>query len=238
MSRSISVIVPAFNEEDNIESTVQGILEALDGNFADYEILIFDDASTDKTGPIADGLAKINSRIHVLHNERNRGFGYNYRKGVELAGKAYVTMFPGDNSFSTEAMREVFLKTGQKDIIVPYTINFHVRPFMRRVISKTFTKMMNFLFGLRLRYYNGPVVHKSEIVKSVQISTSGYAYQAVILTKLIRSGFGFEEVGIPIQERRHGVSNALRFKNILSVSKALVKLFYEVRLRGQRISVN
>src|SRR5438105_1181088 len=96
-TRTVSVIIPALNEEDNIAAAVKTVQEAIGDRFADYELLIFDDGSTDSTGQIADELAAQNSRIRVVHNQRNMGLGCNYTRGAELARMEYVAWFPGDN---------------------------------------------------------------------------------------------------------------------------------------------
>ena len=85
MKPSLSVIIPALNEARNIKGCVEEVLAAVDGRFSDYEILIFDDGSTDGTGAIADDIAVGNKQIRVIHNGRTMGFGYNYRTGVEQA---------------------------------------------------------------------------------------------------------------------------------------------------------
>jgi glycosyltransferase involved in cell wall biosynthesis len=234
MNPSISVIIPALNEENNIEPTVQEVLATIDDRFGSYELLIFDDGSTDNTGTIADALAAKYRGVKVIHNEHNMGLGYNYRKGIELAQNDYVVMFPGDNELLGISMEEMLSLIGVADIVVPYTVNYWIRPRLRQLISKAFTSAMNLLFGLRLKYYNGTVIHKSEIIKAVPISTSGFAYQAEILTRLIRSGHSFVEVGMRLREREHGSSKAFKLKNIAGVLKTIVKLALEIYVKDRR----
>lgn len=232
MDKTISIIIPAYNEEKDLRATVEGVVEILSKRFSDYEILIFDDFSTDKTGQIADSLASKNSRIKVIHNEKNMGLGYNYTRGVEMAKMQYITMVPGDNEITYESIAAICDAAGEADIVVPYTVNMWVRPLSRRLISKTFTFLMNLITGLNLRYYNGPCIHKNSIIKSVPMTTWGYAYMAAILARAIKSGRSYIEVGMYIKQRGHGGSKAFRFKNILSVAKTLMELFYEMRLKG------
>jgi len=231
---SISVIIPALNEENSLESTVREALAAMDERFSRYEILIFDDCSSDDTGFIADKLAASGRNIKVIHNKKTRGFGYNYKKGVELAKEDHIVMFPGDNQFSQNSMEELFDLIGKADIVVPYTANYWIRPPLRRVISRGFVILMNLLFGLRLNYYNGTVIHKKEIVKAIPIFTNGFAYQAEILTRLIRSGHSYIEVGISIREREHGSSKIFALTNIMSVLKTILKLIFKIHIKERR----
>lgn len=234
MSRTLTVIIPALNEEGNLSSAVAAVLGAIGNRFTDYELLVFDDGSTDRTGAIADELAAGNPHIRVIHNSRNMGFGYNYSRGVELARMEYVTMFPGDNEIPVDAIRAILDAAGSADIVVPYISTPSVRSGSRRLISASFVTLVNFLFGLRLRYFNGPCVHRRSLLQSVPMRTHGFAYMAAILVRLIRSGCSYIEVPMPLQARRHGRSKAFRLKNIASVLSTLGRLFWEVRVKERR----
>src|SRR5712691_6710476 len=94
---TISIIIPAYNEEGNISGTVHEVLKALDNRFGGYEILIVNDGSRDHTGEVANALAAENSRIKAIHNSPNMGFGYSYRRGVQAATGDYIGFFPGDD---------------------------------------------------------------------------------------------------------------------------------------------
>jgi glycosyltransferase involved in cell wall biosynthesis len=230
---SISVVVPAFNEEERLEGTVSAINESLGDSFSDHEILIFNDKSTDKTGEIADKLKEGDAHIRVIHNPVNMGFGFNYKEGVRLAEKEYVIMVPGDNEIPVGAISKIFTQVGRADIIVPHTANMEVRPYSRQLISKAFTGLVNILSGLDLEYYNGTCVHKASLIKAIPIKTSGFAYMATILVRAIKSGASFTEIGVNIEQRTGGESKAFAFKNVISVVTALLGLFWEVRV-GER----
>ncbi|MEE8573843.1 MAG: glycosyltransferase family 2 protein [Thermodesulfobacteriota bacterium] len=227
---TISVIVPAYNEEQNLEGAVKCIYSALGKNFSDHEILIFNDFSTDGTGKLADRLAKKDKHLRIIHNPTNKGFGYNYKEGVRLATKEFVIMVPGDNEIPDAAIKKIFTLVGKADIVVPYTANQWVRPRSRQIVSKLFVVLMNLLTGLDLTYYNGTCVLKSSAVKNIDINTHGFAYMATILTKLIKSGASYTEVGVDIILRETGESKAFSPRNIVSVLKALFDLFVEVRI--------
>lgn len=108
MKPSISVIIPALNEEGNIAATVNEVLKAIGQRFPDHELLIFNDGSSDKTGEIADNLVAKNGHLKVIHNSQTMGLGYNYRKGVELAQHDFVILIPGDNEISGRSIEDMF----------------------------------------------------------------------------------------------------------------------------------
>lgn len=232
MLPSLTVIVPAYNESANIDSTVRTIRAAVGDRFVDHEILIFNDCSRDDTGARADALARQYPTVKVIHNETNRGLGYNYRRGVELARMDYVTMIPGDNEIESDSVERIFAQVGRADVVIPYTANPQIRPLSRRLISRAFTTFVNLVFGRRLRYYNGCCVHRRTLLQSVPIDTEGFAYSAAILVRLLRKGATYVETPMYIKAREHGATKAFRVKNVVSVVSTLVNLIVEVHFRS------
>jgi len=225
----ISIVVPALNEAANLACAVDRARSAARRHFADYEIIIVDDGSTDATGEIAERLVLADSRVRVVHHDRPRNLGYAYKEGVALARCEYVLMFPGDDEGSDEQLDAVMSRAGAADIIVNYISNPAVRPWSRRVLSRMFVALINGLFGLRLRYYNGTVLHRTEIVRGITIHTDSFAYQAEALVKLLRAGRSYLEVGTPIMARAGGRTKAFRLKNFVDVARAVVRLVGDVR---------
>jgi len=150
---SISVFVPAYNEEENLKQAVEGVLEAIRKvNPPDYEIIILNAFSSDKTGEIADSLSEENKKIKVIHKKRSHRLGANYMEGVRQASMAYFVLFPGDNENSSESLAKSLEYIGKADIIASYTLNTQVRSLHRRIVSRLFVYLLNFLFNLKLKY--------------------------------------------------------------------------------------
>lgn len=231
--RTVSIIVPALNEERNLADAVATVVNAIGDAFADYELLVFNDGSTDGTGKVADELAAVDPHLRVTHNSENKGFGYNYRRGIEIARMEYVTWFPGDNDAPGEGLRAILAAVGSADIVVGYLSNSHVRSPGRRFISVAYVTLLNALFGLRLRYYNGPSVIPRRLLLTVPINTRGFACLAATLIRLLRSGYGYVEVPYQTGVRQHGRTKAFMVKNIVSVLGTIAGLFWEVRIRDR-----
>jgi len=234
--KSLSVVIPAYNEEGNLEATVREVAAAAAPRFEDYEIVVIDDKSRDKTGEIADRLAAEDARIRVVHNDPNRGLGWNFRRGIELARMEYVAMVPGDNAFDRETLTKLFDAVGTDDIVAGWTTNMEVRPVGRRLISWCFTGGMNLLFGLRQKYYNGPCVFRTSDAMKARSSSDGFAYMAEMLVRLLTSGRTEKEVGLVLHERQSGRSAALRPKNVSSVFRVIGRLFWDIRILRRRIA--
>lgn len=239
MNKSVSVVIPAYNEEKNLEATVGFLLECLNKNdISDFEILIFDDNSIDNTGKIADELAKKHTQIKVIHNPKNMNLGYNITNGFQLATKEYCGFIPGDNETEPETLDNIFQNLGIADIIIPYIKNPETRLWGRRILSKTYVMIINAAFGLHMKYFNGLCYFKTSMVKKVPVSTYGFAYMTEILVKLLKSGANFMEVPLINRIRERGATKAFRFKNIISVFKTFLHLFYEVQILRRRVKID
>lgn len=228
--KRISIMVPALNEQDNIEKTVLEIEKGLKGKLDDYEILIFDDGSKDRTGKIADELSKKNRKIKVIHHKSPQGMGSCYREGLAKAKFENYMYIPGDNQFPANALSRMLSKIGTADIIIPYVTNMNIRPLARQILSSSFTLILNLAFGLNVSYYNGTVIHRTDLLKTALPKTDGHAYQAEILVRLLKKGASFTEIGYDMYERKGGKTSAFKWKNVKSVFSSISNLFWEVQL--------
>src|ERR1700675_243415 len=160
--RSISVLVPVLNEADNLEPTVNRLIEALTITIEDFEIIVVDDGSTDGTAVVSDRLAATKPNVRVIHNPRNMGLGYSYARGCDEARKEFFVYIPGDNTWPYRSFVELFGNLGRADIITSFAINPGVRPASRRIVSRAYTQVLNFLFRRRMRYFNGLTIYETD----------------------------------------------------------------------------
>jgi glycosyltransferase involved in cell wall biosynthesis len=229
---TVSFVVPALNEEGNIEATVKTILEAGGHSCRDFEIILVNDGSTDRTGATMDGLAARHTTVRVVHNERNLGYGGAFKRGAGAAQKDFVVRVCADDVSPAECLEKILSQVGKADLVLPYLTNPEFRSWGRRFGSWGFTTLINTLFGQRARYYNHCVVFRRENLKAITIVTNGFVYQAEAVVKLLKAGCSYVEVGIYDVPRVHGHSSALRPKNLINCFRAVYGLVWEVRRPG------
>ena len=119
------------------------------------------------------------------------------------------------------------MERGKADIIIPNFIKNDNRIFVRRVLSRFFTFLVNFFSGNKLKYYNGIVLHKIENVKRWHPLSCGFGYQAELLTNLISVGKTYIEIDIKNIDRKTGISRSLSLLNFLSVTILFYKYYLE-----------
>lgn len=229
LAGSISIVIPALNEEVVLDGVVRDIEKQVTAFFRDYEIILINDGSADKTGEIMDRLATELPNIRVLHNPRNIGLGASYKRGVEEARCTYLMMLCGDGGMPAASLPPIFSAVGSADIVAPYVTNLRtIKSPMRYFTSRVYTNLLNILFGQKIKYYNGLPVHRVDLLRQLRINSTGFAFQGEILTKLLRSGCSMTEVGVAGAEMTRN-SSALRLKGLINIAKVLALLVWEVR---------
>lgn len=229
-NRSISVIIISLNEAGNINNVVDLVLNFLQKEgLNDYELILIDDGSTDETGRIIDELAAKSDRIKSVHNPTRKGLGYDFRTGISLASKDYVGWFPGDNEISPETIKNIFAKIGEADIIIPvYETPPLARSWYRRLLSAAYVALFNAIFGLRLKYFNGPCFFRRQLLSNVTMSTDGPAYMAEILVQLVKKGVPYIETPMYFKPRNYGKTSILKWKNVYLIAETIVRLFFRL----------
>jgi dolichyl-phosphate beta-glucosyltransferase len=223
--RSLSIVVPAYCEAENILATLDNLVRALAPLTLTHEIIVVDDGSTDGTAALVSAQLTRYPTLRLLVNERNLGFGASYRRGVDAATFGHIVMVHGDNAWGHETLRDLFSRVGEADVIVGYTRDmWRSRTWSRAMISKTFTLLVNLITQHWLTYYNGLQIHRAQALKQMKIASRGYGFQAEVLVKALRGGRTYLEVPMDLIERTHGESQAFRLKNVVDVLRTLALL--------------
>lgn len=232
---TISFIIPALNEEGVVETVIEQVMEKITAaQFLDYEVILINDGSTDRTGEVMELVAARHENVKVLHNAKNLRFGNSYKRGLSEARHDYVMLLCGDGGLPAASLPAIFECIGNADIVIPWMTNLReIKSLARYVLSRAYTILFNLMFGFRLHYYNGLPVHRRDLLQRIDITSGGFGFQAEILVKLLTSGCSYIEVGVQgAEEKKRSV--AMRPRNWLSVSGTIVHLLLEL-VRFRRI---
>ena len=224
----ITFYIPCCNEEKNIIPTLEKLVKTVKQIGISFEILIYNDGSTDKTESKIKKYQKEHPEfiINLVNNKKRMGLGFNYVDGVFIGLGKYYMMICGDNSETEESIEKVLNKRGTADIIIPYFGNRDSRKFLRRILSKIFTKIVNLINGYNIRYYNGIVLHLRQNVMRWHPASSGFAYQAELLSILLDQHKTYIQVKIGNNDRKSGISKAFNLQNYLSISHSLLQILF------------
>lgn len=227
-NRSITIIVPALNEQGVVRQVLEDIHQVVATHFSSFELIAVNDGSKDGTGVIMDDFAMMHPHARVLHNPTNIGLGASFQRGLLDAKCSYVMLLCGDGGLPARSLPAIFEQVGKADLVIPYMVNLkRIKTPMRYMLSRTYANLLNHTFGFRLNYYNGLPVYPRRLLEAITITSSGFGFQGEILVKLLKSGCTYVEVGVDGAEET-GRSAALRWRNIISVARTFVHLIAEI----------
>ena len=237
MKPSVSLVIPMYNEELNIEHAVAASFASLERFASDSEIIIVDDASTDASPRIVARLAAEDPRIKVLTHERNRKLGATLRTGFAAATKDLVFYMDADIPFDPDvlgrAMRAMEL-TGA-DMIAAYRHDRTMEGMKRGIYTLVYNWLIGLLFGWPHRDINFSFkLMKRHVLEAIELKSEGSLIDAELVVKAKNHGFSIQQIGIDYFPRSRGVSHLGSFNVVLKILRELVTLFPEMRRRPKR----
>jgi len=226
---SISVFFPCYNEQDNVAQTVEKALAVLQQLHADFELIIVDDGSSDKTGQIADQIAAADNSVEVVHHQKNLGYGAALRSGFNAATKHLVFYTDGDGQFDIAEMPPLLPLMAQYDIVSCYRLNRR-DSLLRKFNGFCWTKLVCLLFGLKLRDIDCAFkLYKTEIFDNIQLASTGALIDAEILARAARKGYRITQKPVHHYPRTAGEQTGANLRVILRAFIELLKLRSAIR---------
>lgn len=207
-AQSVSVFFPTYNEEGNIERSVSGARAAFDAVGVEHEVIVVNDASTDRTAVIADRLAAADPHVRVIHLPRNLKLGGALKAGFAASRMELVFYTDADNPIDFADMTAAFplVAAGGVDVVTGYRLN-RDETLLRTVYSRTYNWLINFLFGFRFRDINFSFkLFRREVLERIELRSNGSFIDAEVLIEARKAGFVIEEVGVRYFPRTAGVS--------------------------------
>ena len=232
--RSLSVFFPMFNEEENAAESARRALAVLSGLVETYEVILVDDGSRDRTGAIADELARADPRVRAVHHERNRGYGASLKSGLAAARHELVFFTDGDLQFDLAEiellLREIDGADGGADVVAGYRLN-RSDPLGRRLNGILWTRLVRAVLGLRIRDVNCAfkLFRRDALARIAPLEAEGAMLSAELMTKLQRSGARLREVGVHHYPREHGQQTGAKPGVILKAFRELLALRKRLR---------
>ena len=229
-TRGISIVLPAYNEEAVIADTVSQCVAYCSVAAPDYEVIVVNDGSRDRTGEIADQLAAGNRRIRVVHNQPNRGYGGALIAGFTAASRPLTFFMDADGQFDIHDLDRLLPLREQGHRAVLGYREKRTDPLFRKVNAWGWNLLVTLLFGLRVRDVDCAFkLYDTALVKVCDIKSEGAMINTEMLVKLARLKVPFVQVPVRHLPRRHGSATGANLRVIAHAFRELLRLRGKMR---------
>lgn len=236
LRRGVSILIPAYNEEELLEEAVQEVHAAASQAVESFELIIVNDGSADRTGEIVERLAAGGDGIRGLHHEQNRGMGGGIVTAARHAQYEYAVVSPVDSPLSARQLA-VFLQAAAPDAVVvgcrPQRLGYSG---LQQIGSRVYHDLACSLLGLPLRDINWIHLYPTRLFGDLDIEFSGIVYLGEVLAKARDLGYRLVEVESPMTARIKGVATISRPGAIWRTFWDLWRLWWRLVVRRKRQS--
>ena len=230
VSKSISVFLPALNEEENIEDCVTSVNKYLRNRFKDYEILVITSGSTDKTAEIVKNLIKNNKHIKLINSKEKLGYGVALKSGFSLSSKELIFYTDSDNQFNIKDLDKLLPLIHTYDIVSGYRKNRQDPP-MRIVIAYVYNMLIRILFNLKVKDVDCSFkLYKREVFDNIRLRSKTGLIDAEVLIKARKKGFSIGQIGVRHYPRTRGRTvYGTGKRNTFVRPSVIIKILAEIR---------
>jgi len=204
---SLSVIVPAFNEELALNDVLDEIISVLDCTDTKFEIVVINDGSTDGSSELLSYRSSVDARIKSINHEKNYGKGKALRTGIENAsGFDWTLLIDADCQIPLTELSSFEAAISNADVIIGNRLNKRYN-YYRKSISAVNRSLVDVLFGTRMQDINCPFkLIKTSMLHDIHLSARGFGIDAELLWQLSKNGATIVELPVKSHPRLKGVS--------------------------------
>lgn len=219
-----------YNEEGNVRQVVTSAVSILSKGCEEFEIIVVNDGSRDKTREIAEELASKDRRIKVVNHEKNQGYGAALRSGFAACKYDLIFQCDGDNQYNLEEIGKLLPHINNYDFVVGYRIK-RQDPFYRTLEALWYRFLLWIMFNLKLRDANCAFkLFKKRIMDQLDLESKGAIINGEILIKARKLGFNkIKEVGVHHFPRKAGKQTGAKLKVLWEALVSIIKLWLATR---------
>jgi glycosyltransferase involved in cell wall biosynthesis len=221
MKKTLSVIIPAYNEEKIIAQTIKGLKKELNKLDLDYEIIVVNDASTDKT---RGGLEKINN-IKLINHPYNKGYGASLKTGIKNTKFDLLLFFDGDGQHPVEEIPNLLKYSRDFDMVTGARIKKGYKgPYIRQPGKKLLNSIANYLTGRKIPDLNCGfrVIRKEELLRFLHIMPNGFSFSTTTTLAFIKESLNVKF--IPIRVKRRTGKSTVKSKDALRMLLLILRI--------------
>jgi hypothetical protein len=200
----LSLCLPAYNEEANIEDTLDGACAILPAFVQRFEVVVVDDGSRDRTAEVVSRYAAVRPEVRLVRHEQNRGYGAAVSTGLRAARGDLVAFTDADGQFSLLDLPGFLTRILDHDVVIGYRYS-RADPWHRNLNAWGWNRLVRLFLGVRVRDLDCAFkVFRREVVDGLKLTATGAAINAEILAQCVHGGLRICEVPVSHYPRCNG----------------------------------
>ncbi len=240
MKPYVSVVIPAYNEQENLRPTACSVAAKLDELDTTFEIIIVNDGSTDGTREIAEELAEADARFRLINHPHNIGPGSGVFTGIEASEGEFVIFIPADLALELDELHKYIDASRECDLVVGIRSDRRDYSMFRKLVSYVNIALIKILFRMKERQFNYIHMYRRAMLDRINIESRGVFITAEIMIKARDLGYRLQEVDIMYVPRSAGMATCGNAETILDTVRDLFRFWWKrtfhtaVYLRSER----
>jgi len=229
---ALSIVLPAYNEEGNIERVVRDAAAAAAALAPLSEIVVVDDGSRDRTGEILARLAaEMDGTLRIVSHPVNEGYGAALRDGFRATTGKLVFYTDADNQFDLRELADILPLMQEVDAVLGYRVG-RQDPWMRRAVSEGFNRLSSAALGISVRDLNCSFkLFRGDLIRALPIESNDFFVDTELVARIHRAGWRYVQRGVRHYPRTAGRST-VRASDVPRTLASLARMW--LRLRGAR----
>lgn len=227
--KNISLFFPAYNEEDNIENAINTAKKALAQIADEFEVLVVNDGSRDRTQRIVEEICQKDKRVRLINHEHNKGYGSAVCSGFAACRYDYVFFTDADNQFDVFEIEKLVILITEADIAAGYRIK-RKDPFYRTINAWGFNMLVRILFRVKIKDIDCAFkLFRKRAIERIHLESVGALVNTEIIVKSTKQGFRIKQVGVTHYPRFFGEQTGANPLVVLRAFFEIIKLWKKLR---------
>ncbi len=226
----LSIFLPAYNEEGNIATTIIDARNEAKKVASNYEIIIVNDGSTDRTVEVVKELQRLDSNIRLISHTKNRGYGAAVKTGLKACTMDWIFFTDSDGQFHYDELDKFVAASGSADLVIGYRRK-RMDPFHRVFVAQVLLKIWNFfLFGLTVKDVDCAYkLFKREVRDSIKLETESAITVTELLVKAKSLGYRIIQLPVTHYARKFGEQTGGNWHVMAKAAKESFQLRRKIR---------
>jgi glycosyltransferase involved in cell wall biosynthesis len=223
MKETVSIVVPAHNEESSVVEVVAAIREVLKGTDYPYEIIIVDDGSTDRT---VERLRDAKTETRIIEHGYHRGYGAALKTGIKSARHDIIVTIDADGSHPADQIPNLLRQIGDYDMVIgARTGKDTVTPFIRRPPKWVLRKLAEYLSEARIPDLNSGfrVMRKATVEKFMRLLPNGFSFSSTITIAMHVNDYKIRYFPVTCHKRSGGQSKIRPIRDTLNFFQLIIR---------------